>query len=320
MASFETFSNVLTTFRIVDYLLCAILALTGMIIARNVRPHCRPFSWNDTTIAYDYAGNEAYPSWSLIFIAILPVVVYATVEFIRALLWRAGTTLSADMAPLDAELNPVTVDVAGQEGTTVRRLRVENVNSGVPGASEGEEGREGTLGAGTRWSLFTEKLNHWVLAQAFAVCLCLCIVDVTKVYAGRLRPDFLARLLRAGYNKESEGVDWCYVALGGRKSFPSGHSGVAFASVVTLVLYCLGQLQAFHFASLWRTVMSLLLLILPIAVAVSRTRDNRHHFSDILAGSVIGTCCALFSVTLLFRLSGRTGFFLPRRLDYALKR
>ncbi|ESL06863.1 phosphatidic acid phosphatase [Trypanosoma rangeli SC58] len=266
------------------------------------------------------AGDEAFPLWSLIFVAIFPVAVYAVVEFIRALLWRAGTALSVDMAALGAEVNVATMDVVGQEGTTVRRLRAENVNNGVPGVSEGEEGREGGLGTCTRWSLFTEKLNHWVLAQAFSVCLCICIVEVAKVYAGRLRPDFLARLSREGYNEQSKGVDWCDVAREGRKSFPSGHSGVAFASIVTLVLYCLGQLRAFHYASLWRTVMSLLLLILPITVAVSRTRDNRHHFSDILAGGVIGTSCALVSVTLLFRLSERTGFFSPRRLDYALKR
>ncbi|RNF22372.1 putative phosphatidic acid phosphatase [Trypanosoma conorhini] len=318
MSSLQVFAKVLATLRIVDYLLCVILGLAGGAIGKKVRPHCRPFSWNDPTLAYPFAGDGTFPSWSLVPIAILPVVLYAAVEFARALRWRAGTTPSLDH-PLGAEGGVVTVDVMNSGGTTVRWLRAGGFNGDDLSATEGGRGGRDVVAA-ARWPLFWETFNHWVLAQAFAVCLCICIVETTKVYSGRLRPDFLARLKREGYSEQSEGVDWCGAAREGRVSFPSGHSGIAFASIVTLVLYSLGQLQAFRHASLWRSLLGLLLLVFPFAVALSRTRDNRHHFSDILAGSVIGTCCALLSVTLLFRLSERTGVFLPRRLEYASKR
>ncbi|KEG15093.1 phosphatidic acid phosphatase [Trypanosoma grayi] len=168
--------------------------------------------------------------------------------------------------------------------------------------------------------LCVEAVNHWLLAQSFSLALCTCIIDTTKLYAGRLRPDFLARLEREGYTSSSVGVDWCDVAREGRLSFPSGHSGLSFAAFVPLIMYFMGVLKAFRGGSLWRTVVSFIPLILPITVAVSRTRDNRHNFSDIVAGSIIGACCALLSVGLLFRVDEQTGTLVPRQMEFVSKR
>ncbi|KAI5690984.1 PAP2 superfamily [Leishmania braziliensis] len=159
----------------------------------------------------------------------------------------------------------------------------------------------------------------WVLLQAFSVALSVMIVDALKVYAGRLRPDFLSRLRNEGFNASSVGVDWCTVANEGRLSFPSGHSSAGFSAFVPLCFYVLHSLHAFRRsgASLWRILIGLTPLILPITVAVSRTRDNRHNFDDILAGSLIGIFTALVAVRATMVVNYGTGQLTPRFAYYA---
>ncbi|KAF5225844.1 putative phosphatidic acid phosphatase [Trypanosoma cruzi] len=315
MLPYQRVLKVLHKLRIVEYFLCVFLCTAALTIGKKVRPHCRQFSWQDATIGHAYAGAGLFPSWSLAPIAILPVLIYFVVELIRALLWRPNTRPShGPSTSLDLITNAL--ETKNSERMNMRRCHTEEADGGtVINTSDEEE-----AGDNARWWLFFEKLNHWLLAQAFSVTLSMFIVDITKLYAGRLRPDFLARLENEGYNEKSTGVDWCNVAREGRLSFPSGHSGISFSSIVTLVLFFVGHLQVFYFASPLRLFLSILPLILPIVVAVSRTRDNRHHFSDVLAGSIIGTGCALLSVTVLFRVVKRNGMFLPRRLEYASKR
>ncbi|KPA78500.1 putative Phosphatidic acid phosphatase [Leptomonas pyrrhocoris] len=164
------------------------------------------------------------------------------------------------------------------------------------------------------WQRFLTHAHMWVLTQAFAVTFAMLVVDAVKVYAGRLRPDFLSRLRREGYTAGSVEVDWCAVGRGGRVSFPSGHSAISFAAFVPFSFYVLHTLRVFHRsgASLWRVVVGLLPQILPITVAVSRTRDYRHNFDDILAGSLIGIASALIALGANLVVNGKTGQLIPR--------
>ncbi|ORC92632.1 putative phosphatidic acid phosphatase [Trypanosoma theileri] len=313
---FQRFLKIVYAFRLIDYLVCVVIGIAGWLIGRLVRPYCRPFSWNDTSIAYPYGGAGTFPSWTLAPIAILPCVVYVVMEVVSAVHSKSGASESFILSEDDINNNQVNT-ATSSDGTTRRRGQTgsrENVSA------ETEEAAVGDVVKQKRWYMVVEVANHWVLAQAFSVTLCLLVIDTTKLYAGRLRPDFLARLENEGYNSSSIDVDWCSLAREGRLSFPSGHSGIAFASIVPLVIYLLGILRALSGRSLWRGVVSLIPLILPITVAVSRTRDNRHHFSDILAGSVIGTCCAIFSVKCLFTFSNRKNIPLPSRLQYGSKK
>ncbi|CAJ1022074.1 putative PAP2 superfamily [Leishmania utingensis] len=169
------------------------------------------------------------------------------------------------------------------------------------------------------WQRFLLYTHMWVLLQAFSVALSVMIVDALKVYAGRLRPDFLSRLRKEGFNASSVGVDWCTVANEGRLSFPSGHSSAGFSAFVPLCFYVLHSLHAFRRSgvSLWRILIGLTPLILPITVAVSRTRDNRHNFDDILAGSLIGIFTALVAVRATMVVNYGTGQLTPRFAYYA---
>jgi membrane-associated phospholipid phosphatase len=164
------------------------------------------------------------------------------------------------------------------------------------------------------WQRFLVHAHMWVLTQAFSVTLAMLVVDAIKVYAGRLRPDFLARLRREGYNETSTGVDWCAAGKGGRVSFPSGHSAISFAAFVPFTFYVLHMLRVFRRGGvpLWRIVLGLVPQILPITVAVSRTRDYRHNFDDVLAGSLIGIACALIAVRANLVVKGKSGELMPR--------
>lgn len=164
------------------------------------------------------------------------------------------------------------------------------------------------------WQRFLLHAHIWFLTQAFSVVFALMVVNAIKVYAGRLRPDFLSRLRNEGYSPQSTGVDWCAVPKEGRVSFPSGHSSISFSAIVPFCFYVLHSLRAFRRSgvSLWRIFTGLLPLILPIAVAVSRTRDNRHYFDDIVAGSAIGIVSAVIAVGATMVADARTGHLVPR--------
>ncbi|KAG5503620.1 hypothetical protein JIQ42_05842 [Leishmania sp. Namibia] len=164
------------------------------------------------------------------------------------------------------------------------------------------------------WQRFLLDAHMWVLVQAFSVAFSTLVVSGTKMYAGRLRPDFLSRLRKEGITPASIGVDICAVPKDGRVSFPSGHSSSSFAAFVPLCFYVLHSLHAFRLSgvSLWRIMLGLLPLILPITVAVSRTRDNRHFFGDVVTGSAIGILSAFLAVKAIMTVNACTGQLMPR--------
>lgn len=165
----------------------------------------------------------------------------------------------------------------------------------------------------TRWRRPAGKLNMclhlngWVLVHCWSVLLAFAFVDLSKLYAGRLRPDYLARLAQLNITEASwatmSTAAQCGTAREGRLSFPSGHSGTSFAAFVPPTMYLMGLARTLAGGRQWLATVALLLLILPIAVAISRTNDYRHNFDDILAGAVCGAACGVFAVLYSFRPS-----------------
>jgi len=76
-----------------------------------------------------------------------------------------------------------------------------------------------------------------------------------------------------------------------RLSFPSGHSSVSFSSAVFMSLYIAAKLRVYRQAS-GSMVSKMMIVFIPLVIAtfiaVSRTVDYHHNFSDILAGSLLG--------------------------------
>ena len=137
------------------------------------------------------------------------------------------------------------------------------------------------------------------LMQFQSVALSQLVTQPTKIYAGRLRPDFLARLTAAGYGRvnASATADYCTVrdrdVRQGRCSFPSGHSSTSFAAMVPLAAYLLFRFAQPRHGQLLPFLAAMSPIALAVVVATSRTRDEWHHFGDIVAGSVIGLVAGL---------------------------
>lgn len=158
------------------------------------------------------------------------------------------------------------------------------------------------------------EVNSWALIQVQALMLQLMFVDTMKLYAGRIRPDFLSRLESIGI-APGPGIQFhCELMSNsfireGRLSFPSGHSSTSFAAMIPFSVFMMHHLRPWLKGCIIRMVACILPLYISFIVAVSRTRDNRHHFSDILAGSLIGTFAAIGAFWINLRYSPADGYF-----------
>ncbi|KAF4041328.1 PAP2 superfamily [Phytophthora infestans] len=123
----------------------------------------------------------------------------------------------------------------------------------------------------------THDFRDFLLSLGQAITLSTFLVNFTKNMTGR----FLAAQVR--------------------KSFPSGHSSFAWSAMGVLTLYLLGRARLTS-AEQSRSILQegvrtfKLFRFLPCLgaawVAITRSTDNRHHYSDIVAGSVVGAAAA----------------------------
>jgi membrane-associated phospholipid phosphatase len=120
------------------------------------------------------------------------------------------------------------------------------------------------------------------------IALNVAITDVFKVFAGRLRPNFLARC-----NPSADGdcINIGSKVRDARLSFPSGHSSLSFACMFYLSCYIAGKLRLFRYdgGAIWKAIACVIPLIMAGFIAVSRTLDYHHDYSDILGGTIIGS-------------------------------
>ena len=157
---------------------------------------------------------------------------------------------------------------------------------------------------------FAHDAHNIILSTLQSCLLAICLTDPLKNYAGRLRPDYLDRLKRAHLSPldltgicdstETEVMD-------GRRSFPSGHASISFAGWTVACLFVFSRIPVRVRSTdvFWRVVILIPIMMFPSIVAVSRTRDNRHNFSDILAGSCIGVFAGVLIYSLHFYFNAK---------------
>jgi diacylglycerol diphosphate phosphatase/phosphatidate phosphatase len=126
--------------------------------------------------------------------------------------------------------------------------------------------------------LRSHDLHNGCLGLLAALTWTYLITAIGKLYCGRLRPDYEAR------------VDDMDRVVDAMQSFPSGHSSMSFASMTFLFLYLSGKFGTFHAdgGHVVRFALSIWPLFVSSLISMSRTRDYHHNFSDILAGALIG--------------------------------
>ncbi|KAI3405805.2 hypothetical protein KGF56_001412 [Candida oxycetoniae] len=154
------------------------------------------------------------------------------------------------------------------------------------------------------------------LGLLFGVSAVSVLTDILKCWIGNPRPDFIDRCgpkegtpLNVLFSISDQICTSPYGAKylsDGMKSTPSGHSSMAFAGLVYLSLWLIGQFKLINRQNeLDNKLVFLIIVCLPILLAsyigLSRTQDYRHHFFDVCFGSGLGIVFAVVSYFKYFR-------------------
>lgn len=128
--------------------------------------------------------------------------------------------------------------------------------------------------------------------------------DIAKYTIGRLRPHFITVCkpnitscdIDTGFltGDVCTGTDHAAIEEA-RLSFPSGHTSISFYCMIWLIVYLQYK---FTWRRYWliRPVMQAVAFFLAYYTGLSRISDYMHHWSDVLAGAIIGTVIALLDV------------------------
>jgi diacylglycerol diphosphate phosphatase/phosphatidate phosphatase len=144
--------------------------------------------------------------------------------------------------------------------------------------------------------------------------------DVLKNWVGRHRPDFIARCIPRPDAPKDVLVfakDVCTsknlrLLADGFRTTPSGHSSSAFAGLGYLSLWLMGQLLTEHpLTGSWRMMVASIPALGAALIALSRTEDYRHHFIDVVLGSLLGGTVAYWAYRRNFPELTSTSSFKP---------
>ncbi|KJA27493.1 hypothetical protein HYPSUDRAFT_35407 [Hypholoma sublateritium FD-334 SS-4] len=142
------------------------------------------------------------------------------------------------------------------------------------------------------------------LGLVLSLALTGAMTQIVKITVGRPRPDIIDRC-----QPPSDAVDpqfgltsWTIctqtdfgIMNDGFRSFFSGHSSLSFAGMGFLAYYLAGKVHLFdrrgHTGKAWLALSPFMAASL---VAISRTMDYRHHWQDVLVGSIVGTVFSYF--------------------------
>lgn len=80
-----------------------------------------------------------------------------------------------------------------------------------------------------------------------------------------------------------------------RLSFPSGHASSSAYAAVFIVLYMQYAIRTASF-QLSKVFVQFVFICLAVACSLSRISDYFHHWSDVLAGFLIGMFSAIYTV------------------------
>lgn len=151
------------------------------------------------------------------------------------------------------------------------------------------------------WEKNIEQLHHECLGLFFAVILTWLVTNVLKNAVGRPRPNFGLQCFPNGVFKyDLNGNVACSVPRSdissSCQSFPSGHASYTFAGMSYLCFVLSRKTLLFsHPARPFKLVFVLLPLAIATFVAVSRVTDYKHHWEDVVAGSLLGVVFAVLS-------------------------
>ncbi|KAJ2847922.1 hypothetical protein IWW36_003597 [Coemansia brasiliensis] len=158
-------------------------------------------------------------------------------------------------------------------------------------------------------------LHVGLLGLLMGVSLTLMFTNSLKNVLGRPRPSLLARCLPTmpshALDDPPQGLSTISICTQtnmavlneGFRSFPSGHTSLAFAGMTYLAYYMAGKLHVFDRQGFtYKSFMVFMPLLIAATVGATRVADYWHHPTDVFVGAVIGMCTATFSYHQYFPL------------------
>ncbi|KAH8272944.1 hypothetical protein KR018_011893, partial [Drosophila ironensis] len=167
-----------------------------------------------------------------------------------------------------------------------------------------------------RYIFMNHELPDWLIEcykkvgiYAFGAVVSQLTTDIAKYSIGRLRPHFIAvcqpQMADGSTCDDAKNLgkyiqEFTCKGVGSsarmlkemRLSFPSGHSSFTFFAMVYLALYLQARMT-WRGSKLLRHLLQFIFIMVAWYTALSRVSDYKHHWSDVLAGSLIGSLCAL---------------------------
>ncbi|XP_018906456.1 phospholipid phosphatase homolog 1.2 homolog isoform X2 [Bemisia tabaci] len=144
----------------------------------------------------------------------------------------------------------------------------------------------------------------WYKEYFIGLLFCYVIIDVAKVIVGEPRPHFLDTCQPAqavnctqGYiahytctNKMLSG----YLIRDSYKSFPSGHAAFSVYSAVFTIWYLQRRMIPVTYTLL--PLLQILCIVWALCCSLTRITDRRHHWWDVLAGSIVGVATSVYAI------------------------
>lgn len=262
---------------LLDICIVFLVGLPVIIFALAVTPYQRGFYCDDDTIRYPYKDSTVENIVLYIFGIGIPIITILIVEAYRTYVFE-----------------PRQLNCKAEPSVCVR---------------------------GKPCSIYPTRLYYYIGYFLFGAALCQTLTDIAKYTIGRLRPHFIDRcdpdwskISCANHtyveNAHCRGSDWFIREA--RLSFPSGHSSFGFYSMMYTVYYLQAQLGWPVASRLVKHVIQFALICIAFGTALSRISDYKHHWSDVLSGSILGvavsTIVAVY-IAGLFRYPKQTVYY-----------
>ncbi|KAF2715567.1 PAP2-domain-containing protein [Pleomassaria siparia CBS 279.74] len=158
------------------------------------------------------------------------------------------------------------------------------------------------------------EVNSAIMGLCSALATTTVFQAFLKFLIGGLRPNFLdicQPSIIHGYSGIGYGNIWHTpedVCTGSPKdireaqmSFPSGHSSAAFAGFGFLALYLNAKFKILAQAPHWKMLLFVAPWLIATLLAASKVVDYWHHWSDVIAGSIIGILMAHVAYRMVYR-------------------
>lgn len=158
-------------------------------------------------------------------------------------------------------------------------------------------------GSISRFSNTWQQTWYWFKKYARTLVVKLLLVDVLKIFSGEhrphfidtCRPDFICMGNEYVTTYTCTNTDYRpYFIRDASKSFPSGHSSTSVFASIFVIWYLQKRIPKIS-SEMARPLCQGLVALWGIFCPMSRIIDNRHHWWDVLAGSLIGAGAAVLT-------------------------